>query len=525
MSADEVLEVELKYDLNAGASVPDLTTLDVVHSVSGPVVEHLDATYYDTEALDLASNKITLRRRAGGHDEGWHLKRPAPANSNGRRELHAPLDSVTDASTETQTDHFAAVVPQALADQVGVHVRGRRLIPIATIATVRHITELRDEDDNVLAVLCDDNVTAQSLLPGGHAQSWNEWELELVNGNEKLLKKADKLLRANGARTASSASKLARTIGPTPTGKAHTIGKKPSALELVISELAEHRDHLIAQDPLVRENAPDAVHQMRVATRRARSVLQSFPHVLSADTAEHLGGELKHLAAVLGEARDAEVQLERNEHLLEGEKASESIVTALIDDQRETHRIALELAIDFLRSKRYFQLLEELDRTIAEPEAGQDAELIAADALDHAVKRSAKRASRRRSANSRNSPTAHRNGWSNSTPSANAQNNCGTAPNRASSCRAPNTARSRRPPRVNRVCWATSMMQKSVVSTSHRWHPHPASPRLMPLCTDVSTHVRSSRPRLRSRSTTRSARLGDRVADHHGTAVKTTVGS
>ncbi|WP_030171581.1 MULTISPECIES: CYTH and CHAD domain-containing protein [Actinomycetes] len=391
MSADEVLEVELKYDLNAGASVPDLTTLDVVHSVSGPVVEHLDATYYDTEALDLASNKITLRRRAGGHDEGWHLKRPAPANSNGRRELHAPLDSVTDASTETQTDHFAAVVPHALADQVDVHVRGRRLIPIATIATVRHITELRDEDDNVLAVLCDDNVTAQSLLPGGHAQSWNEWELELVHGNEKLLKKADKLLRANGARTASSASKLARTIGPTPTGRAHSIGKKPSALELVISELAEHRDHLIAQDPLVRENAPDSVHQMRVATRRARSVLQSFPHVLSADTAEHLGGELKHLAAVLGEARDAEVQLERNEHLLENEKASESIVTALIDDQRETHRIALELAIDFLRSKRYFELLEELDRTIAEPEAGEDAELTAADALDHAVKRSAKR--------------------------------------------------------------------------------------------------------------------------------------
>jgi CHAD domain-containing protein len=391
VSADEVLEVELKYDLNAGATVPDLTALDAVHSVSGPVIEHLDATYYDTEALDLAANKITLRRRAGGHDEGWHLKRPGAANTIGRRELHAPLDSVTDASTETQTDHFAAVVPDELTDQVAVHIRGRRLIPIATISTVRHITELRNDKDQVLAVLCDDNVTAQSLLPGGHAQSWNEWELELVTGNEKLLRRADKVLRASGARTASSASKLARTIGPTPTGKAQSIGKKPTALELIICELAEHRDQLIAQDPLVRDNAPDSVHQMRVATRRARSVLQSFPHVLSAGTAEHLGNELKYLAAVLGEARDAEVQLERNEHLLEGEKASESIVAALIDDQRETHRIALELAIDFLRSKRYFDLLEELDRTIAEPEPGPDAELTAAKALDHAVTRSAKR--------------------------------------------------------------------------------------------------------------------------------------
>jgi CHAD domain-containing protein len=160
---------------------------------------------------------------------------------------------------------------------------------------------------------------------------------------------------------------------------------------LVISELAEHRDQLIAQDPLVRDNAPDSVHQMRVATRRARSVLQSFPHVLSTGTAEHLGAELKYLAAVLGEARDAEVQLERNEQLLQGETTSESMVTALIDDQRETHRIALELTIDFLRSTRYFELLEELDRTIAEPEPGPDAELTAADALDHAVERSAKR--------------------------------------------------------------------------------------------------------------------------------------
>jgi hypothetical protein len=64
VSAQETTEVELKYDLDTNATVPDLTVLPAVQSLSGPVIEHLDATYYDTDALDLAGNKITLRRPA-----------------------------------------------------------------------------------------------------------------------------------------------------------------------------------------------------------------------------------------------------------------------------------------------------------------------------------------------------------------------------------------------------------------------------------------------------------------------------
>ncbi|MBA4022385.1 MAG: CHAD domain-containing protein [Gordonia sp.] len=390
MTAHEALEIELKYDLNAGASVPDLTVLEAVHSVTGPVVEHLDATYYDTDALDLAGNKITLRRREGGHDEGWHLKRPATSAGPGRREMQVGL--------ETAADPFSEVlVPTELTDHVQVHVRGRRLSPIATISTVRRITELHDAAGEVLAVLCEDSVATQSLLPGGHAQTWNEWELELVAGDEKLLKAADKVLRSSGARTASSASKLARAIGPTPTGSDSTkqgkksSAKKLSALELVISELAEHRDHLIAQDPLVRVDAPDSVHQMRVATRRARSVLRSFPEVLHGDVIGHLEGELKHLASILGDARDAEVQLERNRHLLEGESAPATIVAALIDDQIRTCGSTVEVVLEYLRSTRYYELLNELDSTVAEPQPGPDADLTAAKALDEAVARSAKR--------------------------------------------------------------------------------------------------------------------------------------
>ena len=58
-------------------------------TAAAPVVHRLAATYFDTPGDRLAANKITLRRRTGGTDEGWHLKLPA-ADGN-RQELHEPL--------------------------------------------------------------------------------------------------------------------------------------------------------------------------------------------------------------------------------------------------------------------------------------------------------------------------------------------------------------------------------------------------------------------------------------------------
>ena len=64
-------------------------------------------------------------------------------------------------------------------------------------------------------------------------------------------------------------------------------------------------------DPLVRRDEPDAVHQMRVATRRARSALQAFGSIIERDATRPLCAELKWLAAALGAARDGEVLLAR----------------------------------------------------------------------------------------------------------------------------------------------------------------------------------------------------------------------
>ena len=74
MTADR-REVEDKYDLDESCVLPDFNTLRGVGSVS-TADQELAATYFDTTDLALATAGVTLRRRTGGEDAGWHLKLP-----------------------------------------------------------------------------------------------------------------------------------------------------------------------------------------------------------------------------------------------------------------------------------------------------------------------------------------------------------------------------------------------------------------------------------------------------------------
>ncbi|MFD9124768.1 CYTH domain-containing protein, partial [Kitasatospora sp. NPDC059571] len=51
----------------------------------------LDAVYFDTPDLRMLRRGVTLRRRTGGHDAGWHLKTPNPDGS--RTETRLPVES------------------------------------------------------------------------------------------------------------------------------------------------------------------------------------------------------------------------------------------------------------------------------------------------------------------------------------------------------------------------------------------------------------------------------------------------
>src|SRR5690349_7023594 len=85
------IEVERKYEVPAGFVLPDLTEVPGVSRVGEPVEHRLDATYYDTAELRLAANRVTVRRRTGGSDAGWHVKHPVADRPGARNELQLPL--------------------------------------------------------------------------------------------------------------------------------------------------------------------------------------------------------------------------------------------------------------------------------------------------------------------------------------------------------------------------------------------------------------------------------------------------
>jgi hypothetical protein len=213
--ADEFIETERKYDAAAGFALPDLAGLDGVATVTRPQTYRLRAIYFDTADFRLAAAKITLRRRTGGTDAGWHLKLPAGVDS--RREVHAPLG------------RGASSVPSRLAELVAGSSGGQPLRPIARLATTRRLRRLAGRDGEVLAEVADDLVIGSLPAPAPdgtagrpgmpewrEASRWREIEIELVTGPRELLGAAGDRLRRAGAVPSAEASKLSRLLASAP---------------------------------------------------------------------------------------------------------------------------------------------------------------------------------------------------------------------------------------------------------------------------------------------------------------------
>jgi inorganic triphosphatase YgiF len=192
----EHLEIEQKFDVETGFERPCFGSLAGV-TAAEPVQYHLSATYFDTADQRLAASKITLRRRTGGTDAGWHLKLPAGAGA--RREVHAPLGAGDEP------------VPGELAARVAEVTAGQPLAPIARLDTERTVVSLVAHDDRVLAEVADDRVTARRL-PDGEPLRWREVEVEVPEADPDLQRAAADLLLAAGARPAGHGSKLARVL-------------------------------------------------------------------------------------------------------------------------------------------------------------------------------------------------------------------------------------------------------------------------------------------------------------------------
>jgi CHAD domain-containing protein len=357
VSPRTVRETEAKFRVNptfelpliAGA-VPAVASIDTATHIS------MNAVYYDTPDLRLAREGVTLRRRSGGADAGWHLKLPV---------LSHTVPDGTGVRDEIQLPDSASI-PEALSTLVTVWRRTATLAPVATLGSERTTFVLRGADGAALAELVDDTVSVEG---GSHNQAqFRELEVEDKGGGEPIIAAVAAVLREAGAVGGEFVPKVVRALGPQATTPADPpppmpVDARDPVSDLVTATLRSYTRVLMGYDVAVRRGFDDAVHQMRVVTRRLRSALRSFENLVDKEWADELATELHWLAGVLGTARDSEVLRTRlllAVRSLPAEAKPDAVAAKLADICDKQCTLAFDEALAALASDRYIALLERL---------------------------------------------------------------------------------------------------------------------------------------------------------------------
>lgn len=332
--------------------------------------------YYDTEDLDLLRRGITVRRRHGDADTGWHAKVPA---DKARTEIRLPLGSGED-----------SVVPAELAGLLAGVALGKPLTQVGTLTSLRRVHVLLDRDGVVAAELADDSVTAE--IDGAVVQGWRELEVELgPSGSESTLRRVGKVLKAAGATRSAHPSKLHRAL------RADAAPSHTGPIGVVVKYLDLQTQAIFAGDVYLRRGL-DPIHSTRVAIRRYRSTLRVFANVFDENRAARLEPELAWYGGLLGEVRDLQVQRARfaesikglPDHLVLGRVAARIESDLLAEQIRHRETVVVELG-----SERYRALLGELaewSRSIPTAEASAK---IDEDDLDAMARTAGKKVAKR----------------------------------------------------------------------------------------------------------------------------------
>ncbi len=375
----ETLEREVK--LRAG---PEF----VLPELGGEAIEPrvFDSTYHDTRDHRLARRGVTLRHRIENRHGLWQLKLP---QGNARLELEAR--------------GTPAAPPGEIMSLLPAYLRGEPLVPLVRLRTRR--TGVRAQG----AEITYDEVTVidEQRAP----RSFEELEVELLEGDEKALRRLEKALRRAGAADGETRPKVLQALDLTFEPEVTPSVRGGSASATLAAELKRQYERLLAHDPGTRLGTHDEeLHQFRVATRRLRAFLRAGRELLDPDWGESLRTELRWLGGELGPSRDLDVLIanlrEEVEHLGDDAAGGGALVELLERDRAGLgHHVR-----DALSSERYFAILDRLEQapplvdtrvTLRQIQSAEHARLaraiakLAGDAPDeelHRVRIKAKRA-------------------------------------------------------------------------------------------------------------------------------------
>ncbi len=276
-----------------GAALPNLAGLPGVVRLDSALPEVIETERFDTGDRRLAAAGITL---------GLHRTPDAPAQWR----LDLPDETLRVPAGESPRPD----VPDELAELVRAAARERTLRPVGHVRTVRTRSRLLGDDDRPLATLVHDEVTVATMGRRADVRGWTEIDLVPGEGGDGLVDGLAARIGETGMRSGAraAAAELDRMLRPAPRRRS---GRKGSAGAVLMDYIGRQADRIAAEELRVRRDAPDAIHQMRVAARRLRSALTAHRRVLDRRRTDPVARALRDLGRRLAPARDAEVLRQR----------------------------------------------------------------------------------------------------------------------------------------------------------------------------------------------------------------------
>ena len=334
MAIRETLEREVKLRAGEEFRLPEL---------GGEAIEPrvFISTYHDTADHRLARRGVTLRHRVE-HGRGlWQLKLP---QGNARLELEAAGGPGSP--------------PDDMLGLLVAHLRGVSLVPIARLRTRREGVRADGAEivHDTVAVLDHQRVT----------RSFEELEVELLDGDEKTLRRIEKELRRAGAADGERRPKVFQALDLDFQAEPADEPDDASSAAALRARIREQAERVLAHDAGTRLGTDsEELHQMRVATRRLRAFLRAGGELLDPDWVESLRDELKWLGGALGPVRDLDVLVEHLTAEVESLGDDREHGRKLLRTLERSRRTARRRLIAALDSDRYFALLDTLEQPVA----------------------------------------------------------------------------------------------------------------------------------------------------------------
>jgi CHAD domain-containing protein len=296
--------LELKYrvtDPNVAAALLGLPAIGPF-AAEGPVEtdETLDR-FLDTDDGAFRAIRHAVRLRRVGDTTTLTVKgpsRPGPGGSVSRIELEETVDGDDPGRW-----------PRSPARDLVDAIRGfRALHEVARLAQRRRHRLLR-RGRTTVELTVDEVEVRDGERP---VASWLEVEAELRAGSALALERLGRALAEAGGLEPSPESKFAAALRALETARpaAATASPEPSPGDMPLADLARlvvttQLDRILANEPAARAGDDEAVHRMRVATRRLRAGWDVFDDVLP--PARTVRRDVRDLARALGAARDLDV--------------------------------------------------------------------------------------------------------------------------------------------------------------------------------------------------------------------------